>query len=207
MKAFADTLFSALRQMDAEASGLFNGAPTGLNFYGGHYRPKLKRPPTETSWTRRIAELLTAAGYPTRTEFHYPGTKLRCDNVVTMPDGTILWLENKGCWKQYWIDQGGVGIYQSYLLHPLKPGLLEKSHTVPRDLAKLRKLAKPIADRVAYLLLGFDSETAPMLGDIDELVKLAGLDTAPWIGFSRSWQDVYRPGKRNHAWLWTADVI
>ena len=206
MKAFADVIFSVLRQMDAEASGLFRGSPTGLNFYGGHYRPGLKRPPTETSWTRRIKELLSASGYPTAAEVNYPGTRCRCDNVVTMPDGKVLWLENKGCWKQYWIDQGKTGIYQSYMFHPLKPNLLEKSHTVPLDLAKLKTLKKPHADRIGYLLLGFDSVAHPMLDDVRELVTMAGLDAACWSAFSTSWDDVHRPGKRNHAWLWIADV-
>ena len=103
MNTFANTLLNTLREMDTEASTTFKGSPTGLNFYGGYYRPTLQRPPTETSWTRRLKEMLTIAGYPTKAEVYYPGSKLRCDNVVTMPDGGLLWLENKGAWKQYWI--------------------------------------------------------------------------------------------------------
>ena len=206
MNTFAKTLFTSLHQMDTEASTTFKGSPTGLNFYGGYFRPSLKRPPSETSWTRRLNELLPIAGYPTKAEVYYPGSKQRCDNVVTMPDGGLLWLENKGAWKQYWIDNGGMGIYRSYLFHPLKPGLLAKPHTVPHDLRKLGALHKPDAQRVGYLLLGFDSATAPMEDDVRELAALAKLDAAPWTAFTTSWPDGYRSGQRIHVWLWIAEV-
>jgi len=207
MNTFAKTLLTTLRQMDTEANTTFKGSPTGLNFYGGYYRPNLIRPPTETSWTRRLKEMLTTAGYPTQAEVYYPGTKQRCDNVVTMPDGGLLWLENKGAWKQYWIDHGGLGIYQSYLFHPLKPGLMAKTHTVPHDLGKLATLKRSDAQRVGYLLIGFDSVAAPMQDDVLELAALAKLDAAPWTAFAASWPDRYRSGQAVHVWLWISDVV
>ncbi len=206
MNNFANTLLAALRQMDAEANTTFKNSPTGLNFYGGYFRPTLKRPPTETSWTRRLKEILTTVGYPTKAEVHYPGSKRKCDNVVTMPDGSLLWLENKGAWKQYWIDYGNTGIYRSYLFHPLKPGLMKKTHTVPHDLQKLATLKKPDAHRVGYLLIGFDSVNAPMQDDVCELAALAKLDAARWMAFTTSWSDGYRPGQCIHVWLWTSEV-
>src|SRR5262245_55555802 len=95
----ADAILRALRQMDDEACTPKGGYPTGLAWYGGHFRPECKRPPTETSWTRRLEQLLPTYGFPTKREVCYPYKgSLKCDNVITLADGSKLWLENKGAW-------------------------------------------------------------------------------------------------------------
>src|SRR5207302_821765 len=132
---FSETLLGILKQMDSEANVSKDGYPTGLAWYGGYFRPDCKRPPTETSWTQRLSQLLTEAGIATKAECRYPGqTRCKCDNVVQLSDGRRLWMENKGAWKEYWRSNGGLGIYRSYLFHPLLPGLDPKTHTVPLDL-------------------------------------------------------------------------
>jgi len=207
---FKDALFDALRRMDGEASVEKDGYPTGLAWYGGYFRPECVRPPTETSWTRRLAQLLPEYGFPTRAEVPYPAApRCRCDNVVTLPGGGRLWLENKGAWKDYWVRKGGVGIYRAYLLHPLVPNLQPKGHTVPLDLKKLDPLGAPDAEAVGFLLLGFDAAAQPMDGDVAEMAGLAGLDRAPWVGASTTWDDRYRPGCRVLCWYWqrTVEVI
>ncbi len=204
MIKFASTVFDLLRRMDAEATVRADGSPTGLSWYGGHYKPEQKRPRTEVAWSKRLAELLPQHGYPTRAEVPYPASpKCRCDDVIVLPDGKKLWLEVKGAWKQYWLDQGGSWIYRSYLLHPLLPGLdASKTHTVPLDLRKLDPLRPPDADRVAILLIGFDRSDNHMDGDVAELVRMACLDGEPWEGAEDRWPDPYRPGFNVRCWLW-----
>ena len=83
------------------------------------------------------------------------------------------------------------------MLHPLIAGLDEsKTHTVPLDLKKLSRLSKTDAAFVGVLLVGFDSDAAPMDADVAELVMLAGLDAEPWKSAANDWQDFYRPGCR-----------
>lgn len=205
---FAKVLFKALHQMDTEASCRKWGEPTGLNWYGGYFRPECKKPPTETSWTRRLEQLLPEYGYPTEREVPYPYNRRRkCDNVVTLPGGARLWLENKGAWKDYWMQNGGSWIYRSYLLHPLVAGLdATKTHTVPLDFEKLYPLRRPEADYIGFLLLGFDSAADPMDDDVAELTRRAGLNKRPWSVAATGWKDAYRPGCRVQAWLWQRPV-
>jgi len=208
MTSIADAVFKAIRKMDDEACSPNDGEPTGLSWYGGYFRPQCSRPPTETSWTRRLAQLLPKYGFPTKREVSYPNApSLRCDNVIQVAGGGKLWLENKGAWKDYWIQKKNEKIYRSYLLHPLVPGLDQtKTHTVPLDLQKLYSLRRPEADYIGFLLLGFDSEDAPMDADVEELVRLAGLRRSPWTQATTGWQDRYRPRCRVLAWLWQRPV-
>jgi len=52
-------------------------------------------------------------------------------------------------------------------------------HTVPQDLQKLARLGKDQAAFIGMLLVGFDSEEAPMDADVVELVALARLGLHP----------------------------
>ena len=207
VKRFADAVFQALQKMDAEAVPGERGL-TGLNWYGGHARPDLKRPQTEPSWSRRLAELLPDSGLPARAEVCYPRhTGVQggfCDVVATLPNKTDLWLEIKGSWPLYWGRKNGV--YRSYLFHPLLPGLGDKSHTVPLDIEKLRVLRHEDASHCGLLLLGFDSDGDPMDADVAELVQLAGLVQPPWATCTRSWKAVNRPGENVKCWMWVRAV-
>lgn len=197
-------LFEALRRMDAEADTSKSGNPAGLNWYGGYREPAKARPRTEVCWSQRLGELLPASGFPTRVEVPYPSLgRCKCDNVVSLEDGSTLWLESKGAWRDYWTARGGTLIYRSYLLHPLVPGLdASKTHTVPLDLQKLATLRPPHADRVGVLLVGFERADDPMDGDVGELVSLAGLDRSPWETATDAWVDAHRPGHNVRCWLW-----
>lgn len=194
--------------MDAEATTSRTGSPAGLNWYGGYFEPDKSRPRTEVCWSQRLAQLLPKHGYPTRAEVPYPAMqRCKCDDVVTLEDGSTLWLENKGAWREYWRERGNLKTYRSYLLHPLVPGLdASKSHTVPLDLKKLESLRRPHADRVALLLIGFDTNQHSMVGDIAELTRLAGLEAAPWSEAADNWADPCRPGCNVRCWLWHRTV-
>ncbi|HZL36031.1 MAG TPA: hypothetical protein VFC78_12015 [Tepidisphaeraceae bacterium] len=206
LAAFEQALLRAIRLMDQEACKLWNNRPTGLSFYGAHFRPNLTRPPTETSWTRRLEQLLPLFGFPTRREFRYPDSGESCDSLVMLEDGSTLWLETKGAWKKYWQDEGKEGTYWSYLLHPLAPNLGKKDHTAALDLRKLSSLRRPQADFVGLLLLGFDGDNSPMDPDVSHFMELASLGRAPWSTCSAGWADQYRVGCGVKTWLWHRPV-
>lgn len=119
-KTLATTLFELLRQMDQEATTVCNGHPTGLQDYGRHARPELRRPQNEPEWSKRLARLLTERGLPSEAEVKYPADpRKKCDVVVTLGPQQRLWIELKGAWRDYWQRQGSLYLYRSYLLHPL----------------------------------------------------------------------------------------
>jgi hypothetical protein len=198
-----------LRAMDHEATTVSaKGSPTGLNWYGGHARPELKKPQTEPEWSKELARRLTDGGVESAAEVPYPNSpRARCDAVSTLPDGSRVWIEIKGAWREYWRQYGKLGTYRSYLLHPLVAGLDPKSHTVPLDMEKLAGLSPEDASFVAILLVGFDSAEHPMDADIDKLRTLSGLGAAPWTEIAEEWPDPHRDGECVHCWLWLREVV
>jgi hypothetical protein len=196
---FTDVLFASLLQMDAEAVPTADGVPTGLNWYGKHRHPHQVKPQTEPCWSQRLAELLIEAGVEAYKEIRYPddpGCKDRrmCDNVVIFADKSVLWMENKGAWKEWWRERGQVGKFRSHLL--------ESGNSAKHDVKKITTLCEPHAHWIGTLLIGFDAAAFPMETDVADFASLAGLDTAPWQPASMHWPDRWREGQRVHAWLW-----
>lgn len=195
--------------MDEEAQTTHEGYKTGLHYYGGHYQPDESRPDTEPSWTNRLAEMLPKHGWSCEVEQQYPeapdGQSSRCDLVIEVDDGSRLWLEVKGAWKDYWLEKGGHVIYRSYLLHPLIDGLMEKSHTAANDLRKLEQLDSDHATHVGLLLVGFDRPDAPMEEDIDELKQLTDLGSGGWHEYHESWPDPHHHARKVKCWLWVKE--
>jgi hypothetical protein len=195
-------ILSYLRLMDAEATTPTQaGIPAGLNDYGRHARPDLRRPSAEREWSRRVSTLLSQNGFPTSLEVKYPNQTDRgrksCDLVIDLSSGERAWIEVKGAWRDYW--KGGF-IYRSYLLHPLEPGLDPKTHTVPLDLVKLSSLRLPEAAFVAELLIGFESPDDPMDEEIETLVSLSGL--SEWDKAYEAWMSQTVVGQRVRCWFW-----
>lgn len=205
----ASTLFALLRQMDQEAATVRNGHPTGLQDYGRHARPELKRPQNEPEWSKRLARLLTERGLPSAAEVKYPDVpRQKCDVVVTLGPSERLWIELKGAWRDYWRRKGSLYFYESYLLHPLKEGLDDKSHTVPRDIEKLARLRPPHAQHQGLLLVGFESPDDTMDADVALLVRLArqrGLTDleSDWQGHTDRWDSAHVANQTVRCWYWT----
>lgn len=197
-------IFASLRMMDAEATTVDAGKPVGLYYYGGHYAPMARRKQTEPAWTARLGEMLRERGWDIATEVAYPkNRRKKCDLVVTTGVGERIWIELKGAWKQYWLELGNRFIYESYLFHPLKPGLDQsKTPTAALDLAKLRDLQRPNAHAVALLVIGFDSSDSPMDADIAEFTELAGLAEPEWETSGDQWLDRRGPRLNVKCWLW-----
>lgn len=199
--AIAPALFKLLRQMDTAAVPNKAGVATGLNWYGGHLDTKQSEP----NWSKHLVELLRKEGIAAHCECRYDKiSRDRCDVVITLPEIGKFWIEIKGAWKEYWRQKGKNDLlYRSYLLHPLVAGLdKSKTHTVPLDMQKLARLSKDEATFVGVLLIGFDSDEAPMDQDVAELVALAQLGLHPWMTAGTGWPDQYRPGCRVRCWMW-----
>src|SRR4051794_32001626 len=118
MDEFAAVLFRQLRAMDDEATTPISGGHAGLVDYPGHCGVTGNR--YEVPIYRRLAELLTAAGFRTAADRPYPhGTGQSCDLVVDVA-GTSLWLEVKLAWKEWFSKRSRApkqsGFYRSYLL-------------------------------------------------------------------------------------------
>src|SRR5262249_24912447 len=160
------------------------------------------RPKPEPCWSKRLAELLRQNGYEATAEVPYPGQKRKkCDVVAKLADGSVLWMELKGAWKEYWRSRGE-WIYRSYLLHPLADGLDAKTHTVPLDIEKLLTLTARDARYLGILLIGFDSIEAPMDDDVEELTRLSRLGRSPWqTQSSGTWDDRGWPTCRVRYWF------
>jgi hypothetical protein len=195
---FVHDLLSSLMLMEQESVPHPSGQTTGLNYYGLYRNPDQVKPQTEPCWTKRLNELFLERGYQSQAEVQYPvapaaGRRWMCDNVVTLADGTRVWLENKGAWKDYWSELGNVGKFLTYLNGDDKSA----SH----DLQKLASLPKADADYVALLLVGFDLASDSM----EEQVRAFALDrklVTEWQEASIHWSDRWRPGHRVHAWVW-----
>jgi hypothetical protein len=199
MHEFTDVLFALLLRMDAEAVPTTDGVPTGLNWYGKHRHPHQVKPQTEPCWSQRLAELLSEFGFHADKEMRYPADsactdRRMCDNVVILPNNSILWMENKGAWKEWWRKRGKVGKFRSHLL--------ESGNSARHDVEKIAALCEPHANWVAILLIGFDAAVCPMEPDVADFRTIADLDKEPWRSASMHWPDRWREGQQVHAWLW-----
>jgi hypothetical protein len=201
VETLACRILTHLRDMDREAVPR-EGKPTGLWWYGRHARPELRRPSTEVAWTAALTTRLGRDDYAVEKEVPYPDRRRdRCDLVVQLPDGRRVWVEVKGAWKDYWLKKGGVGIFRSYLLHPLVPfPSMGKTHTAALDLVKLERLGPDVANIVAFVLIGFDTADAPLAPEFVEFTSRAQLGCAPWTGAADSWHDAQ--GRGVHVRLW-----
>lgn len=196
---FTDALFNALLVIDREAAPSAEGRPTGLSWYGKYRHPGQAKPQTEPSWTQRLEELLIQDGFDCYKEIRYPddpgnAARRHCDNVVIFADDSVLWMENKGAWKEYWRERGSLGKFRSHLM--------ESGNSALHDVEKVAPLCEPHAQWLGILLLGFDAPAAPLEPDVADFTSLANLDSAPWVAASMHWPDRWRDGQRVHAWFW-----
>ena len=93
MTRFSNVLFEGMRRMDAEACTSKSGKPAGLNWYGSFGADEDGRR-NRGVLVAAAGELLPELGFPTRVEVRYPSLRrCKCDNVVTLEDGSTLWLK------------------------------------------------------------------------------------------------------------------
>lgn len=200
---FTVALLTAVLVMDGEAVPTASGETTGLYYYGRYRHPDQKRPQTEPSWSERLVELLATAGYQVRNECEYPTVKgslrpPRCDNLITFEDGRTLWLENKGAWKDYWVNRGARAKFRSHLL--------TSDNSAAHDVRKLLKLHPSCADFVGLLLIGFEAVDDPMTAEFEELMDATDLGKAPWQMARLDFPDRWRSSHRVRVWFFSRSV-
>jgi hypothetical protein len=127
----------------------------------------------------------------------YPNSRKTCDLVVTLDDGSEAWIELKMGWKAWQNCDGSVGgnnpAYQKYLF-----GVPGETHSVAQDFKKLVTLA-PASAHLGALLIGFDSDSAPMEADV---AKFETMYASGWTANHVQWRDRRSTACRINCWFW-----
>lgn len=147
MSEFATSLFSMLRRIDDEVVARPDGVPTGIRWLNGSIDPTLSLYATscvEDLWSSRLAEMYRARGLTAQDQVYYPGSRKRCDLVISSPRGKRFWIEVKGAWTQY--------VYPSY--SKANPSFKKYLHATADDVDKLKTLSLPHAHDLGLLVLG-----------------------------------------------------
>jgi hypothetical protein len=193
----ARQLFRFLRRMDAEATPLRDGTPTGLHGYKGFVDGAFQATrgtPWENAWSNRIVDLLDAEGSVARRECRYlDGGRNRCDIVIDQPAALPVWIEVKGCWRVLVDETSNLpgGPNKAFVKH-----LYRAAH----DVEKLRSIAPTDASHLGLLLVGFDTAAHEIT---PEHLQILRGETAGWAESSDSWPDGAYPGFRIRCWLWS----
>jgi len=180
MERFAKIVQRSLREMDAIADAKILGSRAGLCNYAAFRQLNH----VERAWSLGLAEHLTKAGFPSDTEVSYPTQpRKKCDVVAELPHKERVWVEVKPAWR-CWYAEGrqkwnSMGIYRSYLLGPLEPGL-SRSHSAAQDFDKLETLISGRGQYLGVVLIGFDEFGGPLTSDVDELVRRKRLVEKGW---------------------------
>lgn len=198
-------LCSEVRCIDIACTRLRNGIESGLCNIRTQFAADVEAgihpaPPRKVKEEDTITWLLSR-GLPESTPpalwQNYPGRKKTCDLVVTLADGSLVWIELKLAWKAWQNCNGSVGhssAYKPYLL-----GSKHKTHSAADDFAKLVDLAPSIA-HLGFLLIGFDSVESPMETEVAALVKDA--HSKGWTAQHLMWPDRRSGTCRIHCWFW-----
>ena len=126
--------------------------------------------------------------------------------MIRLANGQTVWIEVKASFPEYWRKRGQLYRYEHRLFALDEPGL-EREASVAKDVRKVGGLSASSADFVGILLVGFDTLSHPMDGDIQKLRDQTGIAMTPWLEASDHWADPYREGQRVHCWFWWRTVF
>jgi hypothetical protein len=192
MSKFGKTLFDLLRRIDGEATARPDGLPTGIRWYNGHMNHQL--PLTTTSrvedlWSARLVESYRERGLTADAQSPYPGTRKRCDLVITSPRGKRFWIEVKGGWTEC-IYPGGTSAYQSFKKY---------LYSTADDIDKLLALSPPAAHDLGLLLVAFDRLGRPVQ---DRHLDVVRSRATGWSEECDEWDERHWVGHRVRCWFW-----
>jgi hypothetical protein len=199
-RTLARQLFACLRRMDAEATPLSNGDPTGLHgyraFVNGCYKDG-HGTPWENAWSDRIRQLLCVREQDVLREHPYPrGSKQRCDLILLPLAGGGVWIEVKGAWR---VDVGDdnrpAGRNRNYRKHLA---------CAAADVNKLRLLKPSESSQLGMLLVGFD--TAECRIDEDDLSGIRHVARG-WDESYVEWPDGAYSAFRIRCWFWSGRCV
>jgi hypothetical protein len=193
---FVEFVLRSLRAINAEATPLADGKPTGLCWYQGHLGRLGGRRTRrhEESWFPPLVERFAQANVDAKPECLYPPPKRRCDLRVAWPALGRIWLEIKGAWR--FTDAVGKARNGAFKKH---------LYSTAADADKLLTLTRADADHVSLLVVGFDNERWP-INPVEHIgIIRRRLDPA-WIETADEWPDPHRPGGHVRCWMWLRPV-
>src|SRR5688572_20175065 len=156
-------IHTALRAMGAETARC-DGMKCGLRGYPFYHetlsgvRSFPRKRWEEPFWEGLRHRLQQDHAIPAQTEKRYPGSRNRCDLVLTLEPDQLLWIEGKLLMEHYWVYDCNVP-QPYYWENPTpKHGQWDKAlqDVCGKDLAKLTSLSRSDAQYIGLLVLGFD---------------------------------------------------
>ncbi len=108
---------------------------------------------------------------------HYPSSRKLCDRVVSLSDGSLVWLEFKLAWKSWFYDEVYVNndfYYKGYF------GGMHHGHSVAGDFDKMKDITASDGSYLGFLLIGFDDKSGTLLTDMQQLITTKQL-AKNWI--------------------------
>jgi hypothetical protein len=205
-RSLGDFLINGVQEIDLRCSSTVNGVERGLCNVKAHFREQALQATglqlteeTITSWL--LGQRIESMGLTVELERKYPGTRKRCDLVVTLPGDELFWIEVKYAWKT-WFNCDGTSvrnkIYAAYL-----HGDKYHSHCAAEDFSKLERLTRENARWLGVLLIGTDSKRHSMAADIQELREIRGLAERGWeLVAQRTWRDRRCEDFGINCWFW-----
>jgi hypothetical protein len=203
MRGLAADIFRILRQLDGEACPRADGIPTGLRWFNGHVDPTLdvraKQSRVENLWSQELSRRLSNDRRHGDDQVRYPGTRKKCDVVLTSLANEQRWMVVKGAWTEY--------AYPSDTIYPL----ITKTNSAFRkylgaaadDILKLERFAPVEATHLAFLLIGFDRALRSITpSDIDKIRSV--MTGGAWREWTDAWDEASTgwQGCRIRCWLW-----
>jgi hypothetical protein len=202
-------LIEGVRQIDQSCSDVFDAHENGLVNVKRQHAAKVlaetgRKLTEELLIAYRLAQQLRANGIPVKSEHPYPGSREKCDLVVTLENHAHFWVEVKNAWKHWFNCNGTSGTssaYKGYLFG-------DASHPgTAHDFGKLERVRQPDAHWHGVLLIGFDSDQTPMAKDIQELMDKERLTTRGWtLAAKNRWSDRRNPSFGIATWFWSREA-
>lgn len=196
--ALATRIFDVLRAIEADATTVRDGYPTGLRWLHAHLG-RTGKDTTEDAISEALAERLPGGGdiVSAQTQVPYPNrlrelddgvTRGTCDLALELAGRGRMWVEVKCAWP-YLREGTELRRNAAYVKHVVSP-----TEGAARDFAKLAPVAAEEAHAVAVLLIGFDiddpdSPFAIADAQLNELEANGRVHEDGWHRIETEWRD------------------
>jgi hypothetical protein len=196
IEGVGDAVLAALRDMDAAcASGLCNYV--AATPWAG------RKGKDEAAIVWGVTERLQKSFDIEQREHDYPGSREKCDRVLTLADGSAVWIEFKNAWRAWYFERVKHNPSSTYRSYFNGEG---RSHAVSHDFRKLEQLRRCDAAYVAVVVVGFDGDDGVMANDLERLATTQELAARGWRMAADSWQTRQNAACWHRCWFWWREV-